>query len=98
MKSNSHILLAPSSHLLCAYHSPPAPQIAPGAYGAPSEGEGDAAVAYPTGSDVVVAAAAACLGQVLTVVAAPVSYLFGTLGGVPGWFSDVVFEVRRGAA
>ncbi|CAM9386320.1 unnamed protein product, partial [Hapterophycus canaliculatus] len=58
-------------------------RIAPGAFGPPSEGESDAAAA----------AAAAGLGQALAVVAAPVSYLFGMLGGVPGWFSDAVFEV-----
>lgn len=31
--------------------------------------------------------------QALAVVTAPVSHLFGVLGGMPGWFSDAVFEV-----
>lgn len=34
-------------------------------------------------------------GQALAVATAPVHYLFGLLGGVPGWFSDVVFEVGK---
>ena len=34
------------------------------------------------------------LGQALVMATAPMSYVFGVLGGVPGWFSDVVFEVK----
>lgn len=34
-------------------------------------------------------------GQALVMATAPMSYVFGVLGGVPGWFSDVVFEVKK---
>ncbi|CAM9584322.1 unnamed protein product [Scytosiphon promiscuus] len=66
-----------------------AQRIAPDTHRTPVEGESDAAVVAAAAA----AAAAAGLGQALAVVGAPVSYLFGMLGGVPGWFSDAVFEV-----
>ena len=51
-----------------------------------SPGEGTA------GSDF--ATRIASWGRALEAAAAPFSYLFGTVGSVPGWFSDAVFEVR----
>lgn len=36
-------------------------------------------------------------GKALEAATAPLSYLFGTVGSVPGWFSDAVFEVRESA-
>lgn len=33
--------------------------------------------------------------KALEAATAPLSYLFGTVGSVPGWFSDAVFEVRE---
>eukprot|EP00752_Nemacystus_decipiens_P010459 g9318.t1 len=35
------------------------------------------------------------LGQALAVATAPASFLFQTLGRMPGWFSDAVFEASR---
>lgn len=60
-----------------------------------SSAETHAGVATGTDGDAPTAASAAgfFVGQVLSVATAPASYLFGMLGGMPGWFSDAVFEV-----
>ncbi|CAM9774976.1 unnamed protein product, partial [Pylaiella littoralis] len=78
-----------------------AQRIAPSSDGGgASSGEGAAADSKSTGGSSSVAGTAAPgsgraggFGRALAVASAPVYYLFGLLGDVPGWFSDVVFEV-----
>ncbi|CBN75028.1 hypothetical protein Esi_0064_0088 [Ectocarpus siliculosus] len=73
-----------------------AQRIVPSADNASREG---AEFAAKTGSTLDAASSAgsdAGIGwQALAVVTAPVSHLFGMLGGMPGWFSDAVFEVNQ---
>lgn len=85
----------------CARHSHV--KIAPSSDGGgASSGEGAAADSKSTGGSSSVAGTAAPgsgraggFGRALAVASAPVYYLFGLLGDVPGWFSDVVFEVGK---
>ena len=45
------------------------------------------------GSSSSSSSSSSAVGQALAVATAPVSCLFQTLGRIPGWFSDAVFEV-----
>ncbi|CAN0158670.1 unnamed protein product, partial [Ectocarpus sp. 4 AP-2014] len=73
-----------------------AQRIVPSADNASREGAGFAAKTGSTQDAAFSAGSDAGIGwQALAVVTAPVSHLFGMLGGMPGWFSDAVFEVNQ---
>ncbi|CAM9783279.1 unnamed protein product, partial [Ectocarpus fasciculatus] len=73
-----------------------AQRIVPSADNASREGAEFAAKTGSTQDAASSAGGGAGIGwQVLAVATAPVSHLFGMLGGMPGWFSDAVFEVNQ---